>query len=244
MIEPTAPLLASRASVRRRRAALPFVFVALALPGVLRAQVTDPMSVPRYARAFEPSLSITFGPSSYGTRLLRAGGDSKYKPASSFVVSAWYDRPLTRRTGLLVGAGLAPVSGQHEDQPPPEPFSVTRGSLMIATADVGLAGRLKPSAPVFFMVGGGVLASTKGITGIKEIQPEKKLLEPHADFTIGVDGKRRSRWGWRILYVNRWAFPRDIGVPDIKATSSAHDWTFQVGARRLFGTPPLPGAGR
>ena len=206
-----------------------------AVPHAARAQV-EPPEVPRYARAFERAVTFTFGASSYGERLSRAGGDSRYRPASSFVLGTWFDQPITRRTGLLIGLAVAPVSGQREYSPPPEPFELTKGRLIVATADVGLAGRLKPSAPVFFMVSGGVLATTKGLTGIEALEPEKKLVEPHGSFTIGIDGKRRQRWGWRMLYVNRWTFPKSNGEADFSAPSTAHDWTFQIGLRRTYGT--------
>ena len=237
MIEPTA-LPATRARAARRRAA-PTLTPLLALIGLttaapaLRAQQPDATApLPRYRRAFEPSVSVMLGASSYGERLSRAQGDFRYRPGSSFLVALWADRPLTRRTGLVAGLAVAPISGQVEDQPPPADASVSYERLALATADLGIAGRLKPSAPVFFMLGGGVLLTTKGVSNIL---PNERLVEPHADFTIGMDGKRRQRWGWRVLYVNRWAFPRGVGASGFESPTTAHDWNVQVGARRMLG---------
>ena len=192
-------------------------------------------------RAFPLAVSPWVGINSFGHRWT-VNSLEKASLGGSVGVGARLDAPLTRRIGVLLNTELAPRSAQ-----------VTRGEAtqqsfahtVAYRADLALGWRFKPSAPVFFAFGGGVVGSSKGpYPGFN-----KSSMAPEASATIGYDRGQgtvgASRWGFRFAFANYFVFPNPPGAndfvlpesaPSVKARSVAHDWTVQLGARYAIGT--------
>ena len=177
-------------------------------------------------QAFPQSAGASLGVSSFGLRSSSDAG-AKFSYKGSVVLGGRVDQPLTRRTGLLVGLGLAPLSQQRARG---GQSVVLSEKLMIAIADAAIGFRFKPAAPVFFSAGGGVTFSTKppanGASGT--------VTEPHALIAIGYDTHSETRWNVRTVFTNRLVFVGDDGDLTTTSESSAYDWTFEIGGRYRF----------
>ena len=200
------------------------VILAAALMSVASAasaQSTHPL------QAFPEATGISLGVSSFGLRSRSAAG-AQFSYKGSVVVAGHYDHPLSRRTGLLVGVGVAPLSQQRAKG---GQSVVLSDKLMIGIADAAVGFRFKPVAPIFFSAGGGMTYSTKspanGVAGT--------VAEPHALIAIGYDTKSDTKWNVRSVFTNRLVFVGDDGDTSTTAESSAYDWTFEIGGRYRLG---------
>jgi hypothetical protein len=203
---------------------LPIVIVALAA-APLGAPLGAQLDRPRVA--FEPALTPWIGVRNFGTRVVDPIVGS-YKLKGSLALGLRGDRPLTRRTGLLVDLSVAPLSGQEG--------AIRGGSttfdadIIVLAADIGIGGRLKPAAPVFFYVGGGVLRASKYAIPRTPGAP----VEPQGSFAVGYDGAQHGRWNFRAVYGGHFVRPADPGTADASGKSLAYDWDLQLGARYAF----------
>ena len=185
------------------------------------AQSTPPL------QAFPEAVGASIGVSSFGLRSRNSAG-AQFSYKGSVVVAGHYQHSLTRRTGLLIAAGLAPLSQQRAKG---GQSVVLSDKLMLAIADAAVGFRFKPVAPVFFSAGGGMTYSTKaptnGVSG--------SVAEPHALLAIGFDTKSDSKWNVRSVFTNRLVFVGDDGDVNTTSESSAYDWTFEIGGRYRLG---------
>lgn len=200
-----------------------FLVVALA---VLASTVASAQSAPLLL-AFPRSGGAAIGVSGFGNRSANSGGGTfSYK--GSVVVGGRYDHPLSRRTGLLVGLSVAPLSQQRGKG---GSSVVLTEKLMIGIADAAVGFRLKPVAPIFFAVGGGITYATKPPANTAT----GAVSEPHALFSIGYDAPSSTRWNVRTVFTNRFVIVADDSDLNTTSESSAYDWTFEVGGRYRFG---------
>ena len=209
-------------SFRRMRAPLLGVALAaaVALPASARAQEYRPQV------AFDRAISVTGGLGGYGERLSSSNADFGYK--SSLMLGAGLDLPLTRRTGLLAFASVGPLSAQQTRAKVGS--TIISSSLVAYSADVGFAARFKPSAPVFFFVGGGVSGATHYAAPLASGAP----IEPEGAFAVGYDGVHRGPWGLRVLYAGHVVRPSAPADSSITAHRATYDWSLQVGGRFLL----------
>jgi hypothetical protein len=177
-------------------------------------------------RAFPRSFGAAVGVGGFKTRSTDTGRNYTYK--SSLGLHGRFDTPVTRRTGLLFGAGLAPLSRQMEHNPV---STIIADRLMVGTADAALGFRFKPGAAVFFAAGGGLTHATKPPAPTTR----GAVTEPHALLAIGYDGKSSEAWNIRAVLNNRWAFVADDGEAGTIEVSTARDWTVEFGFRYVFG---------
>ena len=188
---------------------------------VASAQATPPLL------AFPRSSGASLGVSGFGTRSTNSGGGSfSYK--GSLVVGGRYDHPLSRRSGLMLGLSLAPLSQQRGKG---GSSVVLTEKLMVGIVDAAIGFRMKPVAPVFFAFGGGVTYATKPPANTAT----GAVSEPHALFAIGYDAPTRTRWNVRTVFTNRLVIVGEDSDLNTTSESSAFDWTFEVGARYRFG---------
>ena len=178
-------------------------------------------------QAFPEATGVSLGVSSFGLRSRSAAG-AQFSYKGSVVVAGHYDHPLTRRTGVLIGLGLAPLSQQRAKG---GQSVVLSDKLMLALADAAIGFRFKPVAPIFFSFGGGMTYSTKPPAN----SASGSVAEPHALFAIGYDTKSDTKWTVRTVFTNRLVFVGDDGDPTTTAESSAYDWTFQIGGQYRLG---------
>jgi hypothetical protein len=197
------------------------IAAAMLAPTVASAQ-TGPLLL-----AFPRSGGATIGVSGFGTRSTNSGGGSfSYK--GSLVVGGRYDQSLSRRSGLLLGLSVAPLSQQRGQG---GSSVVLTERLMVAIVDAAIGFRMKPVAPVFFAVGGGITYATKPPANTAT----GAVSEPHALFAIGYDAPSSTRWNVRTVFTNRLVIVGDDSDLNTTSESSAYDWTFEVGARYRFG---------
>jgi hypothetical protein len=135
--------------------------------------------------------------------------------------------PLTRRTGLLLAAGIAPLSQQRGQS---SSSTVLSEKLMVGIADAAIGFRFKPSAPVFFAAGGGLTYSTRPPV------PEStgSVMEPHAVISVGYDAGSSDSWNIRTVLNNRVVIVGDDGMPETVDKSMAYDWSFDLVFRYKF----------
>jgi len=215
-------------------AAVPALFaVAVSLPAQER--------VPPPATAFPPAITASLGFAAFAPRYAEPISGTKYSFGSSIAITARGDYPLSRRVGLTGELMVAPLGKQRIEDP--VAGRTVEGKLIVFGFHAGLAGRLKPAAPVFFQVGGGMTMATKHALPGAEGSP----IEPHAGLTIGYDGSVFGRANVRVTYSARLAFP-DLpdAVPDgatIEKESTALDQVLQVGLRFVPSRTPVRGAG-
>ena len=181
----------------------------------------------RARRAFEPALSLTLSANQFGTRL--EGPSAEYRYKNSAGLGVWGELPITRRTGLLATANVAPLSKQRAEGA--NDNVAVYGSVLAYGADAGIGARLKPSAPVFFFLGGGVVAASK----IADPNDDGSVFEPRGTVAVGYDARRRGPWNLRALYAGHLVVPGEGNLPDTSAASTAYDWSVQVGGRYTFG---------
>jgi hypothetical protein len=198
------------------------VLLALSLARPAAAQFPE-----RTRRAFERSITGAAGITSFGNRVTGPLGTYRYK--ASLSLTAEGEVPVTRRSGVLALVTIAPLSKQKLD--------VTGGStllgrsLTVFSGDAALGWRLKPSAPVFIALGGGVTSSatTLASTG------GRGVTEPHGTIVLGYDGRRDGRANFRVMFVQHLVVPKSPDESTYTAKSMALDWSIALGARIRFG---------
>jgi hypothetical protein len=177
--------------------------------------------------AFPRSSGAAIGVAGFGERSRNSGG-GQFSYKGSVIVGGRYDHPLSRRSGLLFGLSLAPLSQQRAKG---QSSVVLTEKLMVAIVDAAVGFRMKPVAPVFFAVGGGITYATKP----PATTASGAVSEPHALFAIGYDAPTSTRWNVRTVFTNRFVIVGDDSDLNTTSESSAYDWTFEVGARYRFG---------
>jgi hypothetical protein len=216
-----APFLLSPAAANTfpRMSLFRFTLAAALLATPLAAQSRPPVL------AFPRSLGPAIGVASFNPRSTSSGASFSYK--GSVVVSGKFDMPLTRRTGLLLSAGIAPLSQQRGQS---SSSTVLSDKLMVGVLDAGIGFRFKPSAPVFFAGGGGLTYSTRPPV------PEStgSVMEPHVLLAIGYDAGSSDSWNIRTVLNNRFVIVGDDGMPETVDESMAYDWSFDVVFRYRF----------
>lgn len=194
--------------------------VAAALIGApLAAQTRAPVL------AFPRSAGPAIGIASFSARSTSSGASFSYK--GSVLVSAKLDMPMTRRTGLLLSAGIAPLSQQRGQG---ASSTVLSQKLMVGILDAAAGFRFKPSAPVFFAGGGGLTFATRPPV------PEAtgSVMEPHVLFAVGYDAGSGDAWNIRTVLNNRFVIVGDDGMPETVDESLAYDWSFDLVFRYRF----------
>jgi len=177
--------------------------------------------------AFPGSAGATIGVSTFGIRSKNAGG-GQFSYKGSLVVGGRFDHPLSRRTGLLVGLGLAPLSQQRGKG---GGSVVLSDKLMVAIADAAIGFRFKPIAPVFFSGGGGITYATRPAANTAT----GSVSEPHVLLGIGYDAPSSTRWNVRTVFTNRFVMVGDDSDLNTTSESMAYDWTLEIGGRYRFG---------
>lgn len=182
---------------------------------------------PRVRRAFEPAITPWFGMRTFGDRAKSvSGATTKY--GGSYAVGATVELPLSRRTAFTADLHVAPSAGQRLDAPT---GIVSYDDALATSLTAGVAARLRPQAPIYFFVGGGLLSVSK-----KSVpDAEGSVLEPVGDFGFGYDGARVGRWNVRGIFRGAIVRPADPESPGFAATGGAFDWSVGLGARRSFG---------
>ena len=178
--------------------------------------------------AFPRSAGFAAGVSSFGARSTNAGG-GEFSYKGSIILGGRFDQPLSRRTGLLLGLSVAPLSQQRGKG---GGSVVLSEKLMIAIADAAIGFRFKPIAPVFFSGGGGLTYATKAAAN----SATGSVSEPHVLLGIGFDAKSGTRWNVRSVFTNRFVMVGDDSDLNTTSESMAYDWTFEVGGRYHFGS--------
>jgi hypothetical protein len=179
-------------------------------------------------RAFEPALTLSISAKQFGTRLEGAGAEYRYKNSPG--LSVWTELPLTRRTGLLATVNVTPFSKQRVEGGPADNVAVY-DRVVTYGGDVGLGARLKPAAPVFFFLGGGLVAASE----YADPRDDGGVVEPQGTFAVGYDARPRGAWNLRAVYTGHLVMPADGNLPDTPSASTAYDWSFQLGGRYTFG---------
>ena len=193
--------------------------------------------VPPPTTAFAPSITTALGFAAFAPRYAAPVSGTEYSFGSSLAVTARADYPLTRRLGFSGELMVAPLAKQRVEHP--EFGRTVADNIIVFGLHAGLAGRLKPAAPVFFQVGGGLTMATKHAYPDVEGRP----LEPHAGFTVGYDGAPFGRANIRVTYSARFAF---AGMPDdvaVEKKSAALDQVVQIGLRFVPSRAPVRRAG-
>lgn len=183
------------------------------------------------ALAFPRSAGPAIGIASFGTRSTSSGASFSYK--GSVLVGGKFDMPLTRRTGLLLSLGLAPLSQQRGAS---NVSTLLSEKLMVGIADAAVGFRFKPSAPVFFAGGGGVTYATRPPV------PEStgSVMEPHVLLAVGYDAKSGDTWNVRSAFSNRFIMvAADDSAPTVDK-SIGYDWTFELIFRYTFPRAATP----
>ncbi|MDQ6887607.1 MAG: outer membrane beta-barrel protein [Gemmatimonadota bacterium] len=180
-------------------------------------------------RAFEPSASLWIGPTVFGPRVSVGGQDYSY--SSSVSLGARAERSVTRRVGLLGDVSISPLSKISQRS------SISRSdssTAVVYRANAALGWRFKPSAPVFFFAGGGMVGANRraGPTGGSSTDPE-------VTYGLGYDGGTQNRWSFRAVYQGYVVFPSAPpatadGSARAVARSTTHDFSIQLGARYSF----------
>ena len=184
------------------------------------AQFTPPL------QAFPRSAGVSVGIASFARRSTNSVG-AQFSYKGSAVVTGRFDQPLTRRTGLLLGVGIAPLSQQRAKG---GQSVVLSDKLMIGILDAAIGFRFKPVAPIFFSAGGGLTYATKPPAN----SASGSVSEPHALLAIGFDSKSDGRWNIRTVFTNRLVFVADDSDLNTTSESSAYDWAFEIGGRYRF----------
>ena len=209
---------------------------ALALLAVA-ANASAQERVPPPATGFAPSVTTSLGFASFAPRYVAPVSRAEYSYGSSLVVSARGDYPLSRRLGISGELMIAPLAKQRIEHP--ETGRNVADDIVVFGFHAGIAGRLKPAAPVFFQLGGGMTRATKHAFPDSEGSP----VEPHAGLTVGYDGGAFGRANIRVTYSARLAFgvvPDDVAV---EKKSTALDHVLQVGLRFVPSRVPVRRAG-
>lgn len=197
----------------------------LATAGVGGAQV------PRSARAFEPAVSPWLGIASFGKRQSTSSQDASYRSSLTFGVRG--EIPVTQRIGVMGNVGFSPLAKQRTED---AVGTTLHERVMVYRADLALAWRFIPQAPVFFFAGGGVLGASK------PAMPDfdESVTEPRGLFGLGYDRPASGRWNFRVVatgFITKASDPDPLSwsaggpAPNVTAKSSVFDWAFEFGAR-------------
>ena len=179
-------------------------------------------------RAFEPAVTTFIAGTGFGDRVRSATvAVDHYDYNNGIGIGVQAERPWTRRTALMGTVALTPLT--HVTRT----FNETVGDvarIAIVGLDGGVAGRLKPSAPVFGYLGAGAVVATR--------PPSEDLsglhAEPRVTLGVGYDALRRERAGFRVGYLVHHVFTRAPSA-DYVAESGSRDWTLYLGGRYTFG---------
>ena len=191
------------------------------------AAVPAAAQTPRVRRAFEPAISPWIGMRNFGDRAKSVSG-ARTSYGGSYAIGATLDLPMSRRTAFRADLHVAPSANQRLD----ETNGIVSYDDAIGTQlTAGVAAKLRPQAPVFFFLGGGVLAMSKKSVA----DAEGSTIEPVGNFGFGYDGARVGAWNVRALVQGNVVKPADPDSPGFAATGVAFDWVIGLGARRTFG---------
>ena len=197
--------------------------------------------VPPPATAFAPSITTSLGFAAFAPRYEAPVSRTEYSFGSSLAITARGDYPLSRRLGVSGELMVAPLAKQRLENP--EFGRTVADNITVFGFHAGLAGRLKPAAPVFFQLGGGLTMATKHAYP----DADGSAMEPHAGLTVGYDGGAFGRANIRVTYSARLAF---VDAPDnlpdaatVEEKSSALDHVVQVGLRFVPSRTPVRRAG-
>lgn len=195
------------------------------------APIEGQSRIPR--RAFVPAVTPWLGVAGFGQRLTVPSARFRY--GTSAMIGVTGDMPLSRRTALLGTVGVAPSRQRGEFVGDAR----TSGDVVqLFEAELGLAARLRPSVPVFFYAGGGVLRASRyaapGVTG--------SAVEPRGTLAVGYDTQQSGRLSIRALAGAHFARPgapaadsARLGNPPssfpLTVKSGAVDWSVRVGVR-------------
>lgn len=186
-------------------------------------------------RAFAPALTPFAGISAFGARTEGpAPGTAANDYTNSLVFGVQAERPLTRRTGLMGTLAVSPFTRvtAHTGS------VIAEGPRARAIAvDGGIAGRFKPSAPVFGFVGAGGVMFSRPARIPDGANPEAggAIVEPRATAGVGLDFLRREQDGFRVMWLGHLAVPRVAGDDRYTSNSAAFDWTLVIGGRLSLG---------
>ena len=193
--------------------------------------------LPPPVTAFAPSITTSLGFAAFSPRYVAPATGTDYSFGSSLAMTARADYPLTRRLGFSGELMVAPLAKQRSEHP--EFGRMVAGNITVFGVHAGLAGRLKPAAPVFFQVGAGLTMATKHAVPGAEGRP----MEPHAGFTVGYDGAQFGRTNVRVTYSARLAVPDMPDDVTLDKKSVSFDHVLQVGLRFVPSRTPVRRAG-
>lgn len=179
-------------------------------------------------QAFAPAITPFFGVTGFGVRTTDASDGADFDYANGMAVGVQLDRPLTRRTGLLGTVSISPLTRVVGTL---GPAVIDFERTLVGGLDLGLAGRLKPGAPLFVYLGGGATLATRRAAR----ESDGFGADPRVTAGLGIDLMRLERTGFRLLYMAHWVKP---GTPDESrwvAKSTAFDQTFAIGGRLTLG---------
>jgi hypothetical protein len=179
-------------------------------------------------QAFAPAITPFFGASGFGVRTTRVLDGARFDYGNGVDFGVQVDHPLTRRTGLLATIDVTPLTRVIGTR---KPTVADLDRTIVGGVDLGLAGRIKPGAPLFVYVGGGATMATKRATG----DPAGFVAEPRATAGVGIDFMRFERTGFRLLYLAHFIKPSSPDASLWTAKSSAFDQTFAIGGRMMLG---------
>lgn len=179
-------------------------------------------------QAFAPAITPFFGTTGFGQRTTDVNDGAGFDYANSFALGVQLDRPLTRRTGLLATLAVTPLTRVVRTLGP-EVIDYER--TVVGGLDLGIAGRLKPAAPLFVYVGGGAVLATKRAV----VDRGGFGADPRASAGVGIDLMRLERTGFRLLYLAHWVRPSTPDASRFAAKSTAFDQTIALGGRLMLG---------
>jgi hypothetical protein len=187
----------------------------------------------RIRQAFAPAVTPFIGAMSFGMRSTEVADGAEFEYANGIALGVQLDRPLTRRTGLLVTLAATPLSRVVRRL---DGVIVDLDRTLVGGLDLGLAGRLKPGAPLFVYVGGGAALATHGATR----ETSGFVAEPRGSVGLGIDLMRLEHTGVRLLYLAHFTKPASPDDARWSAKSSAFDQTFAIGGRIMLGKRSAP----
>ena len=179
-------------------------------------------------QAFSPAITPFFGITGFGERTTATTDGARYDYANGIGIGVQLDRPLSRRTGLLATVAISPLTRVVGTL---EPAVADFDRAVVAGLDLGVAGRLKPSAPLFVYLGGGATLATKRAAR----EPDGFGADPRGTVGVGIDLMRLERTGFRLIYMAHWVKPSTPDASRWVATSTAFDQTIAIGGRLMLG---------
>ena len=203
----------------------------LLLPLFAAATASSAAQTRQAAPAFEMAISPWVGITSFGRRQSAGNVEATYR--SSVTLGVRGEIPLMDRVGLLANLGVSPVAKQRVDNPV---STELRERVTVLQADLALAWRFVPRAPVFFYAGGGVMRSS--LPAFPDF--DETAVEPRGLFGLGFDRVGEGPWNFRLTATGFLVKPAEpdpanwtgSGVaPTVEAESTAFDWAIELGAR-------------